>query len=149
MAVTVFIFKKSHFTSKHFLFFILFISLEISCSFSFYFSFFSFTLALTFISLQIKEFRIMGLSINDSVYGCVFFFLTGLHFFHLLVGLFLLSLLFFTSNFSYYIILTAAYTILFFHAAVINEWWKIRLVEDKEITRNSSILNMDGHSLRN
>ena len=32
------------------------------------------------ISLQIKEFRIMGLSINDSVYGCVFFFLTGLHF---------------------------------------------------------------------
>merc|ERR1712146_872215 len=36
-----------------------------------------------FISLQIKEFRIMGLLINDSVYSCVFFFLTGLHFFHL------------------------------------------------------------------
>merc|ERR1712078_394898 len=35
-----------------------------------------------FISLQIKEFRIMGLSINDSVYSCLFFFLTGLHFFH-------------------------------------------------------------------
>ena len=29
----------------------------------------------------------MGLSINDSVYSCLFFFLTGLHFFHLLVGL--------------------------------------------------------------
>ena len=35
----------------------------------------------------------MGLSINDSVYSCVFFFLTGLHFFHLLVSLLLLSLL--------------------------------------------------------
>merc|ERR1712151_1040381 len=34
----------------------------------------------------------MGLSINDSVYSSVFFFLTGLHFFHLVVGLFLLSL---------------------------------------------------------
>merc|ERR1719215_907109 len=45
----------------------------------------SFILAWTFISLQIKEFRIMGLSINDSVYSCLFFFLTGLHFFHLLV----------------------------------------------------------------
>merc|ERR1712028_273911 len=43
---------------------------------------------------QIKEFRIMGLSINDSVYSSVFFFLTGLHFFHLVVGLFLLSLFF-------------------------------------------------------
>merc|ERR1711866_34969 len=35
-----------------------------------------------FVSLQIKEFRIMGLSINDSVYSSLFFFLTGLHFFH-------------------------------------------------------------------
>merc|ERR1711967_34650 len=33
-------------------------------------------------------------SINDSVYSSVFFFLTGLHFFHLVVGLFLLSLFF-------------------------------------------------------
>ena len=37
-----------------------------------------------------KEFWIMGLSINESVYSCLFFFLTGLHFFHLLVGLLLL-----------------------------------------------------------
>merc|ERR1712032_1283548 len=66
-----------------------FISLQISSSFLIFFSFFSFILAWTFISLQIKEFSIMGLSINDSVYSCVFFFLTGLHFFHLLVGLFL------------------------------------------------------------
>jgi len=71
-----------------------FVSLEISCSLLIFFSLFSFILAWTFISLQIKEFRIMGLSINDSVYSSVFFFLTGLHFFHLVVGLFLLSLFF-------------------------------------------------------
>jgi heme/copper-type cytochrome/quinol oxidase subunit 3 len=70
-----------------------FISLEISLSVFILFSLFSFLLGWTFISLQIKEFRIMGLSINDSVYSCVFFFLTGLHFFHLVVGLLLLSLL--------------------------------------------------------
>merc|ERR1712063_36124 len=78
-----------------------FISLEISSSFLIYFSLFSFILAWTFISLQIKEFRIMGLSINDSVYSCLFFFLTGLHFFHLLVGLFLLSLFFWSCSFYY------------------------------------------------
>jgi heme/copper-type cytochrome/quinol oxidase subunit 3 len=78
-----------------------------------FFSLFSFILAWTFISLQIKEFRIMGLSINDSVYSCVFFFLTGLHFFHLVVGLLLLSLLFWSCSFSfktrvhYYYLLTA------------------------------------------
>merc|ERR1711933_653604 len=66
-----------------------FVSLEISSSFLIFFSLFSFILAWTFISLQIKEFRIMGLSINDSVYSCLFFFLTGLHFFHLLLGLLL------------------------------------------------------------
>merc|ERR1712071_535278 len=71
-----------------------FVSLEISSSFLIFFSLFSFILAWTFISLQIKEFRIMGLSINDSVYSSVFFFITGLHFFHLVVGLFLLSLFF-------------------------------------------------------
>merc|ERR1712196_439659 len=70
-----------------------FISLEISSSFFIFFSLFSFILAWTFISLQIKEFRIMGLSINDSVYSCVFFFLTGLHFFHLLLGVLLFYLL--------------------------------------------------------
>jgi len=43
----------------------------------------------------------MGLSINDSVYSCVFFFLTGLHFFHLVVGLFLLSLLSWSCSFSF------------------------------------------------
>merc|ERR1712078_749980 len=78
-----------------------FVSFEISSSFLIYFSLFSFILAWTFISLQIKEFRIMGLSINDSVYSCLFFFLTGLHFFHLLLGLFLLSLFFWGCSFSF------------------------------------------------
>merc|ERR1711944_67359 len=76
-----------------------FVSLEISSQFLFFFSLFSFILAWTFISLQIKEFQIMGLSINDSVYSCLFFFLTGLHFFHLLVGLFLLGLFFWGCSF--------------------------------------------------
>jgi heme/copper-type cytochrome/quinol oxidase subunit 3 len=74
-------------------------TLPYSCFFIF-FSLFSFILAWTFISLQIKEFRIMGLSINDSVYSCLFFFLTGLHFFHLLVGLFLCCLFFYNCSFS-------------------------------------------------
>jgi len=66
-----------------------------------FFSLFSLSLCWTFISLQIKEFRIMGLSINDSLYSCLFFLLTGLHFFHLLLGLLLLSLLFWSCSFSY------------------------------------------------
>merc|ERR1712232_1194444 len=62
-------------------------------------SLFSFILAWTFISLRIKEFWIMALSINGSVFGGVFFFLTGLHFFHLGVGLFLLSPFFWGCSF--------------------------------------------------
>merc|ERR1712242_287995 len=77
-----------------------FVSLEISSQFLIFFSSFSFILAWTFISLQIKEFRIMGLSINDSVYSCLFFFLTGLHFFHLLLGVLLLGLFFWGCSFS-------------------------------------------------
>jgi len=78
-----------------------FVSIETNCSMLAFFSFFSFLLAWTFISLQIKEFRVMGFSINDSVYSSVFFFLTGLHFFHLLVGLLLLGLFFWGSSLSY------------------------------------------------
>merc|ERR1712151_815154 len=77
-----------------------FVSLEISSSFLIFFSLFSFILAWTFISLQIKEFSIMGLSINDSVYSCLFFFLTGLHFFHLLLGVVLQGLFFWGCSFS-------------------------------------------------
>merc|ERR1712007_23900 len=78
-----------------------FVSLEISSQLSIFFSLFSFILAWTFISLQIKEFRIMGLSINDSVYSSLFFFLTGLHFFHLLFGLLLLCLFFWGCSFPF------------------------------------------------
>merc|ERR1712072_511163 len=76
-----------------------FICLEISCSSGIFFSLIAFILVWTFISLQIKEFRIMGLSINDSVYSCLFFF-TGLHFFHLLLGVVLLGLFFWGCSFS-------------------------------------------------
>merc|ERR1712045_926282 len=81
-----------------------FVSLEISSQFLIFFSLFSFILAWTFISLQIKEFRIMGLSINDSVYSSLFFFLTGLHFFHLLFGLFLCCLFFWGCSFPFKIL---------------------------------------------
>merc|ERR1712224_697209 len=77
-----------------------FLSLEISSALNIFFSLFSFILAWTFISLQIKEFRIMGLSINDSVYSSLFFFLTGLHFFHLLLGVVLQGLFFWGCSFS-------------------------------------------------
>merc|ERR1739836_305306 len=96
-----------------------FISLEISSQFFNFFYLFSFILAWTFISLQIKEFRIMGLSINDSVYSSFFFFLTGLHFFHLLVGLFLLSLFFwgcgFPSKILYFLSLRVSEVHLFYN----------------------------------
>merc|ERR1712073_172624 len=51
-----------------------FVSLEISCSLLIFFSLLSFILAWTFISLQIKEFRISSLLINDPVYSSLFFF---------------------------------------------------------------------------
>merc|ERR1711944_67383 len=76
-----------------------FISLEVSSQFLIFFFFISFILAWAFVSLQIKEFRIMGLSINDSVYSSLFFFLTGLHFFHLLFGLFLCCFFFWGCSF--------------------------------------------------
>merc|ERR1711930_15224 len=96
-----------------------FVSLEISSSFLIFFSLFSFILAWTFISLQIKEFRIMGLSINDSVYSCLFFFLTGLHFFHLLLGVVLQGLFFWGCSFSvknhYFINLRVSEILLFYN----------------------------------
>ena len=52
----------------------------------------SFVFAWTFLSLQIKEFRNLGFFLSDS-YGCVFFFLSGLHFFHVVVGLVILGIL--------------------------------------------------------
>ena len=40
-----------------------------------------------------------GSNVCFWIYSCLFFFLTGLHFFHLLVGLLLLSLLFWSCSF--------------------------------------------------
>merc|ERR1711913_172854 len=77
------------------------VSLEISSQFLIFFLLFSFILAWTFISLQIKEFQIMGLSINDSLYSSLFFFVTGVHFFHLILGLFLLCLFFCCCSFPF------------------------------------------------
>merc|ERR1712241_1213507 len=76
-----------------------FVSIEISVQFHIFFSSFSFILAWTFTSLQIKEFRIMGFSINDSVCSSLYFFVTGLHFFHLSVGLFLCCIFFWNCSF--------------------------------------------------
>ena len=53
----------------------------------------SFILAWTFISLQIKEFHTLAFYINDSIFGSVFFFLTGLHFFHVIVGIILIGII--------------------------------------------------------
>merc|ERR1712187_699597 len=52
----------------------------------------SFLLAATFLTLQIKEFRNLGFYVSDSLYGSVFFFLSGLHFFHVVVGLVILGI---------------------------------------------------------
>jgi len=52
----------------------------------------SFILAWTFLSLQIKEFRNLGFYLSDSVYGCIFFILSGLHFLHVIVGLMFLGI---------------------------------------------------------
>merc|ERR1712126_278942 len=57
------------------------------------FSIISFMLAWTFLSLQIKEFRTLAFYINDSIFGSVFFFLTGLHFFHVIVGIILIGII--------------------------------------------------------
>ena len=50
-----------------------FITLEIFYSLYFPFSLLSYVHACTFSSFQIKDFPIMPLSINDSVYGSLFF----------------------------------------------------------------------------
>jgi len=72
----------------------------------------SFTLGFYFYLLIPSLFWRSLLSINDSVYSSLFFFLTGLHFFHLFIGLFLINLLFWSCAFplrylSYLFIMTS------------------------------------------
>ena len=76
-----------------------FVSIEISTSYAIFFSAIAFVLAIMFASLQIKEFRTFSTCINDSVYSSVFFFLTGLHFSHVAVGLIITCIFFWTSSF--------------------------------------------------
>ena len=51
-----------------------FINLEISSEYIIFFTLWSFFLSSLFISLQIKEFRILALSINDSLYSSLVLF---------------------------------------------------------------------------
>lgn len=64
------------------------------------FSLLSFLLAFTFISVQVKESRNLNLYINESSYSCVFFCLTSLHLFHVVVGILLIGLILWTSCYS-------------------------------------------------
>ena len=53
----------------------------------------SFISSWTFITLQIKEFHNIGFYINDSIFMNVFFFLTGLHFLHVIIGIILIGII--------------------------------------------------------
>lgn len=44
------------------------------------------TLAVFFLAVQYYEFRNAPFSINDSVYGSIFFFITGFHGIHVIAG---------------------------------------------------------------
>jgi cytochrome c oxidase subunit 3 len=59
-----------------------------------------FLLVLTFITLQTLEFYNITLYMNESIYISVFFSLTGLHLFHILVGILLIVLIFWSSCYS-------------------------------------------------
>merc|ERR1711953_185304 len=52
-----------------------FVSMEISISYLLYFSSFSFCLAWAFISLQIQEFWLFGVHINDNIFASLFLFI--------------------------------------------------------------------------
>lgn len=43
-------------------------------------------LALLFLAIQAYEFSTAPFSINDSVYGSIFFFITGFHGLHVIIG---------------------------------------------------------------
>ena len=80
-----------------------------------YYNFLSFSFGITFLYLLVNEFPILSFSINDSLYGSIFFYLTGLHFFHLIIGLSLLSLLFWSCHYSSICKITISTTIYAIH----------------------------------
>jgi heme/copper-type cytochrome/quinol oxidase subunit 3 len=49
-------------------------------------------LGLVFLIVQLSEYRISGFSIRDSVYGSIFFMITGFHGAHVFLGLLFLNL---------------------------------------------------------
>jgi heme/copper-type cytochrome/quinol oxidase subunit 3 len=44
--------------------------------------------------IQVYEFKHAGFSINDSVFGSIFFFLTGFHGLHVLIGILFIAVIF-------------------------------------------------------
>ena len=61
----------------------------------------AFIIAEAFTSLQTSEYLGLSVSINDSIYGSLLFSLTGLHFFHVMVGVILLFISFSHISFIY------------------------------------------------
>jgi len=51
-------------------------------------------LGLTFETLQVIEYSLIPYNMNDAVFGNIFYFLTGLHGFHVLVGIIFLIICF-------------------------------------------------------
>ena len=52
----------------------------------------SFIYSILFIFTQINEFHYLGFYMNDSELGCIYIFLSGLHFFHILFGILILGI---------------------------------------------------------
>merc|ERR1711948_57067 len=59
---------------------------------SYYYVFCVVIIILIFMYLFVKEFRYLGFYIVDLVYGCIFFLLVCLHYFHVVIGLLMLCL---------------------------------------------------------
>ena len=56
---------------------------------------------LHFLSIQILEFTRLPFSFTDSIYGNLFFSITGLHFLHIIIGLMLLTIVTYRIVFRY------------------------------------------------
>merc|ERR1739848_729001 len=59
-----------------------------------YYLILAFIMGLLFLNLQINEYLLLGFYITDSFYSTTFYFVTGLHFSHVIVGIILLGLIF-------------------------------------------------------
>jgi cytochrome c oxidase subunit 3 len=59
-------------------------------------------LGIYFILLQLHEYSSSGFSINDGVYGSVFYMLTGFHGFHVIIGTIFLTVCLFRLRLSHF-----------------------------------------------